>query len=193
MLGDAAWRRGWTDHEHFSWDPLYFTTTPYWTWGDPQAAKQAMTNSEADADLLLRVVGDSHVGYTPGDLPDDTYGDLPTANTCFHSMELTALLRVLRQNGEQNPLSNMTILEVGGGYGNTARLALLAYGFRSPRNPSPPAPETAASKATQSTALHPVCSDRPKSPQEMRFPPIFVVQKAPSDTYPKPPKVLDDF
>ena len=41
-------------------------------------------------------VGDSHVGYRQGQLPNHMNGDLPTTNTCRHTMQLSLLLKALR-------------------------------------------------------------------------------------------------
>jgi hypothetical protein len=85
-------------------------------------------------------------------------GILPTSNTCRHAMHLSALLRALRdrpgllvqsgQEGEEEEeeegeggqekgqhgrrlLEKFAFVEIGGGYGNMARLVAKAYGFKS--------------------------------------------------------------
>jgi hypothetical protein len=106
------------------------------------------------------------LGYRPGQLPNGLNGDLPTTNTCRHTMQLALLLKALRalafsslllcvsvcpgvrgrcvcgwaktlyaplpsSSGDDGlDMGAMSIVEIGGGYANMARLVGKAYGFR---------------------------------------------------------------
>ena len=116
-----------TDYARFADEPAFHFTCPYWTWGDPEATALAQHISPEDKSALFEV-GDSHVGYREGQLPDKSNGDLPTTNTCRHTMQLSLLLKTLRQDGRR--VRDISVVEIGGGYGNMARLMGRAYGFK---------------------------------------------------------------
>lgn len=116
-----------TDLSHFADEPAFHFTCPYWTWGDAEAAVIAELNSKEHKAKLF-AVGDSQYGYREGDLPNHANGPLPTTNTCRHTMQLTLLLAALPSL--RLDFASASIVEIGGGYGNMARLMGAGYGFK---------------------------------------------------------------
>ncbi|EKX31421.1 hypothetical protein GUITHDRAFT_122381 [Guillardia theta CCMP2712] len=125
MLGDAFVDEA--DLSLFSEEPIFHFTCPYWTWGDPEAAHIA-GNVSSQVSSELFAVGDALLGYRSGALPNHANGKLPTTNTCRHVMQLSLLIKTLL--ADRAELSKLKVVEIGGGYGNMARLFALAYGFR---------------------------------------------------------------
>ena len=94
MVGDAL--SPFVDYFYFAEEPIFHFTCPYWTWGDAQAASLAQDISPHDKRRLFEV-GDATLGYREGQLPNHMNGDLPTTNTCRHTMQLALLLKTLRK------------------------------------------------------------------------------------------------